>query len=106
MQDNICSKCGKPNDRFPQRYCRTCHAAYMRDWRPSYGDLPESEKEKARCRSFTNMLIRRGAIERPVNCISCPSTDRIENHHEDYSDPYTFEGMCIDCHKELHRCSA
>lgn len=25
--------CGKPRDRKGQRYCKTCHAAYMRDWR-------------------------------------------------------------------------
>lgn len=28
-----CSGCDKPNDREGQRYCRRCHAAYMRDWR-------------------------------------------------------------------------
>lgn len=29
----ICSKCSKSNDRSPQRYCSSCHAAYMREWR-------------------------------------------------------------------------
>lgn len=28
-----CSVCGEPRDRANQRYCRSCHAAYMRRWR-------------------------------------------------------------------------
>jgi hypothetical protein len=28
-----CSKCGAPRRKPGQRYCRACHAAYMRDWR-------------------------------------------------------------------------
>lgn len=26
----LCSKCDQPNDRLPQRYCRSCHADWMR----------------------------------------------------------------------------
>lgn len=28
-----CSKCGKLHRRIEQRYCRPCHADYMRQWR-------------------------------------------------------------------------
>lgn len=28
-----CSHCGQPHDRTGQRYCRACHALYMRSWR-------------------------------------------------------------------------
>jgi hypothetical protein len=28
-----CSECAADNDRAPQRYCSTCHAAYQRRWR-------------------------------------------------------------------------
>lgn len=28
-----CSRCGNPRDRKGQRYCRSCHAAYAREWR-------------------------------------------------------------------------
>lgn len=27
-----CSKCLGENDRLPHRYCRACHARYMRGW--------------------------------------------------------------------------
>ena len=28
-----CSKCGGPKDKPGQRYCKRCHAEYMRAWR-------------------------------------------------------------------------
>jgi hypothetical protein len=28
-----CSKCAKPRDRENQRYCKACHAGYMRERR-------------------------------------------------------------------------
>jgi hypothetical protein len=28
-----CSRCGKARDREGQRYCRACHADYVREWR-------------------------------------------------------------------------
>ena len=31
-----CSKCSGPNDRGGQAWCRSCHAAYMRDWRAEH----------------------------------------------------------------------
>jgi hypothetical protein len=27
-----CSKCDRPNDRAPQRYCRACNTAYQKEW--------------------------------------------------------------------------
>lgn len=33
MDVPICSRCGKPNDRAPHRYCRQCRADYQRDYR-------------------------------------------------------------------------
>lgn len=31
-----CSRCDQPNDRLPQRYCRSCHNASMRRWRAEH----------------------------------------------------------------------
>jgi hypothetical protein len=31
----LCARCDEPNDRVPQRYCRACHALYMREYRAS-----------------------------------------------------------------------
>lgn len=31
-----CSRCDQVNDRVPQRYCRACHAARMRQYRAEH----------------------------------------------------------------------
>lgn len=31
--------CGRPRDRKGQRYCRPCHAEYMRGWRRARTEL-------------------------------------------------------------------
>ena len=28
-----CSRCGGESNRWPDRYCRDCHAEYQREWR-------------------------------------------------------------------------
>ena len=33
LVEPLCSRCGKPRDKAGQRYCKSCHAAYMRTWR-------------------------------------------------------------------------
>ena len=40
-----CSKCGEPNDRLPQRYCKKCHAEANRDARIRLGDRVLAERE-------------------------------------------------------------
>lgn len=49
----LCSKCDKPNDRPPHRYCRACHGAYMRGWRAGrvmvkIEDLTEAQRNNRR----------------------------------------------------------
>lgn len=33
QEEKQCSCCGEPIDKPNSRYCKKCHAAYMRDWR-------------------------------------------------------------------------
>jgi hypothetical protein len=42
------------NNRRPQRYCRDCHAAYMRGWRENL--RAETEALKAKEREFLGWL--------------------------------------------------
>jgi hypothetical protein len=46
----LCSNCLSNAPKPGQRYCKECHAAYMREWR--IGRRPTlEEKEKSSCRS-------------------------------------------------------
>lgn len=38
--DPVCVKCGGPNDRVPQAYCRACHASTQAEWRKDKVSIP------------------------------------------------------------------
>lgn len=96
-----CSKCGNPNDRVRQRYCRACHNAYMRSWRPVHSELSPEERFKANARAYANAYQRRGKILKQP-CMACGSDKCVEKHHEDYSKPLDVLWMCRPCHKDHH----
>jgi ribosomal protein L40E len=41
----FCSKCGAKNPRIGQRYCLSCHRAYMRKYRSEHVTVSLSPKE-------------------------------------------------------------
>jgi hypothetical protein len=99
----ICVKCQKPKDGGHKSYCKACHAAYMRSYRPVYGDLTPEEKYKANCRSKTKMAVKRKLIIKPDTCDLCKQHTKIEAHHEDYDKPYEVIWLCRRCHIDVHR---
>ncbi len=98
-----CSKCGNENDRHGQRYCKACHAAYMREHRTPYGDLSDEQKKKVKARSHANVYKRRGKLDAQY-CFVCAGTDA-EMHHEDYGRPTDVLWLCRSCHLSCHNFS-
>jgi len=41
--------------------------------------------------------------ELDASCSVCGSTERLERHHPDYSQPLKIVALCVQCHKDLHR---
>ncbi len=95
-----CSKCGQPNDRLPQRYCRVCHAAYARAHRPRHADLPPDQRQRAVARAYANVYQRRGKIA-PEPCSMCHDPVA-QKHHDDYSRPLQVRWLCRKCHLTVH----
>ena len=95
-----CSKCGEPNDRLPQRYCRACHAAYARDHRPRHVELPEDQRLRSNARAYANVYQRRGKLV-PAPCSICHDP-AAQKHHDDYSKPLQVRWLCRKCHLALH----
>ena len=94
--------CGRPDCEGRQSKCRHCKAAYMRDWRPAHSELPAEERRRLNCRAYTNCYQRRGVW--PAGpCVSCGATQKVENHHPDYSRPDVYQRLCRTCHRRLHR---
>lgn len=94
-----CIKCARRNDRAPQRYCRSCHAEYMRAWRSQHPLTPE-QRVKDIARSKAGVYKRRGKLK-PKPCAVCRSP-RVEMHHADYARPLAVTWLCRECHLDLH----
>lgn len=94
-----CSTCGKPHNRAGQSYCAECHAAYMRSWRLTH-PLTDEQRKKDTCRSYTNVLIRRGRLNREP-CSVC-GVEPAQAHHPDYSQPRLVVWLCKQHHREHH----
>jgi hypothetical protein len=95
-----CSRCKKPRDRNG-RYCKRCHAAYMREHRPAYSALSEEQKHKARSRAYAGTYMRRGHLKKKP-CAECGDPNS-EKHHPDYSKPLLVIWLCRKCHLHLHK---
>ena len=99
-----CSKCGEllEEDRVGKyRYCRSCHAEHMRNYRPSYKDLSPEQKERAKCRAQTKQAINRGSIE-VYACQVCDDF-KVEAHHPDYTKYREVIWLCRKHHLLHHK---
>ena len=94
----ICSRCGKEHFRSKQRYCKDCHATYMRDWRKLHPLTPD-QKVKDAARSYAGVYKRRGKLT-PQTCEECDAP--AEMHHDDYGKPLKVRWLCRTHHLDLH----
>lgn len=97
-----CSKCGDDlGDRYGVgRYCKKCHAGWMRKNRKSYKDLTDEQRQKVIARAYANVAIKRGKMKKQA-CLDCASAHS-EMHHEDYSKPLEVIWLCRKCHLKRH----
>ena|ERR1035441_6494427 len=102
MRKNTCS-CGKPieDSRKGQRYCKDCHAKYMRENRKRHSELNPEAKKKVICRSYANVYLRRRKIKKQP-CVIC-GDENSQMHHKDYNKPLDITWLCRDDHLSLHK---
>lgn len=95
---NACSRCDRPRDNPKQRYCRACKAEYSKSkGYIRYSVLNPIQKAKAKARSYANVYLRRGKIQK--NPCACGNTI-VEMHHADYAKPLDISWECRTCHME------
>lgn len=94
----VCSKCRKVHDR-KARYCLTCQAAYMREWRKTH-PLNDAHKKRDSARSIAAVYKRRGKLV-PKPCQMCGCAD-VEMHHPDHELPLQVAWLCRPCHLDWH----
>lgn len=97
----ICAKCGAEHLRR-HRYCTTCFAAYMREWRKTAKPLSPLSLFKARARNKAGVYKRRGdpALQQ-LSCEVC-GDENSQMHHPDYTKPLAVVWLCRGCHLGLH----
>jgi hypothetical protein len=83
-----------------QRYCKSCHAAYMRKWRKTH-PLKGEAKLKDKCRSYAYTYYKRGHLTKSP-CQIC-GDPKSQMHHDDYSKPLQVKWFCRKCHLKYHR---
>ena len=95
---NKCIKCGVSDRMENQRWCKSCHAEYMRAWRRTHR-LNDEQRTKDNCRSYAGVYKRRGKLL-AEDCKVCG--DPAEMHHADYSKPLDVDWLCKKHHQALH----
>jgi hypothetical protein len=98
MKSNFCH-CGAER-RKSGRYCKKCHADYLRSWRKKN---PKSKEQrfKSNARSYLHVYVKRGKIKK-LPCEKCGSLHS-EAHHPDYSEPLKVKWLCRAHHLDLHK---
>jgi hypothetical protein len=95
----LCFLCGDQPARLGGSYCNACHRAIGREWRRNH-PLTAEQRRKDNCRSYTAVLVKRGAIERKP-CQVC-KIEPAQAHHPDYDNPRLVVWLCKDHHMQEH----
>ena len=72
----------------------------MREWRKSHR-LKGIARRKSNARSYANVYLARGKIERGP-CADCGTTAGVQMHHKDYRKPTEVTWLCRKCHLARH----
>ena len=99
---DLCSRCAENSPARNSRYCLTCKALYMRDYRKAK-PVSELERKKKRARDYTRYQVRIGKVVKASICWLCGGGEAMQAHHLDYSRPELVEWICRKCHQGLHR---
>lgn len=89
-----CSSCGEANDRSPQRYCSTCHAAYQANYRHRL-----TMERRISSRRTAGNAVQSGEIKRQP-CMVCGAAAQM--HHPDHEHPKLVFWLCRDHHMAWH----
>lgn len=102
VHKTTCSRCDGPLEPLRKNgYCLKCHAERMRLTRPKHSELPEEARKRANARSYANVYLRRGKIQRKP-CEVCGSKNS-QMHHDNYDKPTVVRWFCREHHLQEHK---
>lgn len=97
---NFCKECTKR--RVTEH--RDVNLERIRKYDRERGSRQTGRKVPEINRKLSN-AIRHGKVNRPPCCTApgCFSTEHIEGHHPDFSNPLNVVWLCRECHRTLHK---
>ena len=90
-KDNYCKSCWGLHHNKGGKYYDKRQEAKKR-WNKQ-GDEPQKNRVRIMSRYYNPVI---------ESCTKCPSTENLQRHHEEYTDPNKFIVLCESCHKEVH----
>lgn len=81
---------------------RTAHETGNRSGAGNAAWIARNPEKRAAHIAVGNAL-RDGRLFKPNRCENCNSSDHIQAHHDDYSQPLVVRWLCRDCHTSLHQ---
>lgn len=102
----MCAKCGGPTETATNGYCRACKREYdkaNRHRRTKHRDLSDENRKKANARSYLNVYLRRGKIDKkPCEHEGCGEIN-VMAFHADYDKPLEVTWYCKTHHAEENK---
>ena len=126
---NICKECKvkyslkyqKDNPEKVKQYVKNhkqaralYQATYYKDWYAKHGrkradnylDIiyiwVKNNKDKVDVMAKVGRAIKKGLINRPLECSICGRKTKVYAHHEDYEKTFDITWVCGSCHKNIH----
>jgi hypothetical protein len=97
MDCSICTNEARPFNR----YCKSCHNDYMREWRKTY-----VMTERTRIQMHASARLHKQMKDyglKSLPCEVCGSIEKPEGHHEDYDLPLVVRWLCHSHHVAVTR---
>ena len=91
---------------YQSNYYKEWYAKHGRKRADNYLDIiifwRKNNPEKIKVMDKVYYLVKKGLINRPLECSICGRKARIYAHHEDYTKPFEIIWVCGSCHKNIH----
>jgi len=105
-----CRSCAKAYSELHRDKIRSYSKIYNKSYKKDYRKTGVHKDSKRRyAQKYPNAYKSRNyythnkhKITTPIYCSSCPSTNNIQAHHNDYNKPMDVIYLCAQCHADWH----
>lgn len=87
----LCSLCSANESATGSTYCLECDRLFSGTLRKQRS---EEERKRHNARTYANVYERRGQLAKRLECEVCGTTEGVEKHHPDYSQPLVVVYVC------------